>query len=69
MELLRDVGQVEARLGLFGSSWHKKGARFVPNVPQAWKSFWTHPTVVLVDIGQVEACFGQFGNSVNLDAR
>jgi hypothetical protein len=24
------------------SSWHKIGARFVPNIPQTWKSFWVH---------------------------
>jgi hypothetical protein len=72
MELLRYVGQVEARLGMFGDSVHlgcKIGAWFVPNIPQTWKSFWAHPMVVLGDVGQVEARFGQFGDSVKLDAR
>jgi hypothetical protein len=50
--------------GSFGSIWrycksrHKTGAQFVPNIPQTWKSFWAHPTVVLVDVSQVEARFG-----------
>jgi hypothetical protein len=26
----------------------------VPNALWAWKSFWTHPTVLLVYVGQVE---------------
>jgi hypothetical protein len=42
------------------------GAWFASNVPQAWKSFWTHPMVLLGDVGQVEARFGLFGDSVNL---
>jgi hypothetical protein len=41
----------------------------VPNVPWAWKSFQTHPMVLLGDIGHVEGCFGPIGSSVNLDAR
>jgi hypothetical protein len=41
----------------------------VTNVPQAWKSFWAHPTVLLGDVGQVEARFGLFGDGVNLSAR
>jgi hypothetical protein len=31
------------------------GARFAPNIPQAQKSIWTHPMVVLGDKAQVEA--------------
>jgi hypothetical protein len=27
----------------------------VPNIPKPHKSFWTHPTVLLVDEAQVEA--------------
>jgi hypothetical protein len=41
----------------------------VPNVPQAWKSFWAHLMELLDDMGQVEARFGTFGDSVNLGAR
>jgi hypothetical protein len=32
----------------------KIGARFAPNVPQAQKSLWTHPTELLGDVGLVE---------------
>ena len=49
-------------------SWRKIGARFAPNVPQAWKSFWAHPMVLFGDVSHVEARFGPFGDSVNLDA-
>ena len=34
------------------------GAWFVPNVPQAQKSFWIHQMVLLCDEAQVEARFG-----------
>jgi hypothetical protein len=44
-------------------------AQFVPNVPQAQKSFWTHKMELLGDVGHVESCFGLFGDSVSLDAR
>ena len=50
-------------------SQHKKGARFMPNIPWTWKSFWAHPMILLGDEAQVEARFGQFGDSANLDAR
>jgi hypothetical protein len=42
---------------------------FVPIAPEAQKSFWTHPMVLLGDDAQVEAHFGLFGDSANLDAR
>ena len=45
------------------------GARFALNVPQARKSFWAQPMVLLRDVGQVETRFGPLGDSVNLDAR
>jgi hypothetical protein len=41
----------------------------VPNVPWAWKSFWTKPMELLSDEAQVEAHFGPFGDSANLDTR
>jgi hypothetical protein len=50
----------------------------VPNIPQAWKSFWMHTMELLVDVGHVESRFGPFGccvsvdpfgDSANLDAR
>ena len=45
------------------------GARFAPNVPWAWKSFWAHPIVLLANVDQEEACFDPFGDTVNLSAR
>jgi hypothetical protein len=42
---------------------------YTPIVPQAHKSFCTHPMELLDDMGHVESCFGQFGDSANLDAR
>jgi hypothetical protein len=47
----------------------KIGAWFVPNVPQAQKSFWMHPMVLLGCEAQVKARFGPFGDSSNLDVR
>jgi hypothetical protein len=40
----------------------------VPNVPWAWKSFWTH-LMELGDVGHVEFCFGLFGDGVSVGAR
>ena len=68
MEFLGDVGHVEPRFDPFGDSV-SVGARFAPNVPQAHKSFWTHPAVHLGDEGQVKARFGPFGDSVSVGAR
>ena len=45
------------------------GARFVPNLLEAQKSFWTHSMVPLGDEAQVETCFGPFGDKANHDAR
>jgi hypothetical protein len=45
------------------------GARFVPNIPQAQKSFWALPMVLLRDVGQVDTHFGPFRDTINLDAR
>ena len=45
------------------------GARFVPNVPEAQKSFWPHLMVPLGDEAQVETRFGPFGHCANLDAK
>jgi hypothetical protein len=41
----------------------------VLNVPQAQKSFWTHPMVLLGYKAQVGAHFGPFRDSANPDAR
>jgi hypothetical protein len=32
----------------------------VPNVPQAQKSFWTHPIELLDDVRHMEPCHGLF---------
>jgi hypothetical protein len=40
-----------------------------PNVPQALKSFWTHPMELLGDIGHVVSHFGLFGDSASVSAR
>jgi hypothetical protein len=45
------------------------GARFLPSIPWAQKSFWTRPMVLLGDEAQVDARFGLFGDSANLNAR
>jgi hypothetical protein len=45
------------------------GERFLSNVPEAQKSFWMHPTILLGDEAQVEACLSPFGDSADLDAR
>jgi hypothetical protein len=42
---------------------------FVLNVPQARKSFWTHPIELIGDVGRVESHFGPFGESVSVGAR
>jgi hypothetical protein len=52
MVLIGDEAQVDARFIPFRDSSNlKMGARFALNVPQAHKSFWTHPMEVLGDVG------------------
>jgi hypothetical protein len=41
----------------------------VSNVPQAWKSFWTHTMELLGNVGNVESYVVAFGGTDNLDAR
>ena len=67
MELLGDVGQVEARFVSFADSVNL-GTRY-SDVPYAQKLVWMHLMALLGDMGEVEACFCLFGNSVNPDAR
>ena len=62
---------MESRFSPFGdgvSVGARLGAWFVPNVPYAQKSFWTHPMVLLGDEAEVQARFGPFRDSANLDA-
>jgi hypothetical protein len=72
MVLLGDEPQVDAYLGPFGGSSNldaKIGARFVPNIPQDQKSFWTHKIELLSDVGHMESHFGSFRDSVSIGAR
>jgi hypothetical protein len=41
----------------------------VPNVPLAWKSFWTKLLELLGDVAHVESRFGPFSCGVSLGAR
>jgi hypothetical protein len=72
MELLGDMGHVEARFGLFGDI-AKLDTRyvygFVQNIPKARKSFWVHPIELLGVVGSVESRFGPFGDSFSVSAR
>jgi hypothetical protein len=42
---------------------------FALNIPQAQKSFQTHPIEHLGDVGHVESHFGPFRDSVSIGAR
>jgi hypothetical protein len=42
---------------------------FALNIPQAQKSFWTHPIEDLGDVGHVKSNFGPFRDSVSIGAR
>jgi hypothetical protein len=41
----------------------------VPNIPSAWKSFWTKPMELVGDVAHVESRFGLFSDSVSVGAR
>jgi hypothetical protein len=69
---LRDEAQVDACFGLFGDSANLDARLvhgFTLNIPQAQKSFWTHPIEHLGDVGHVESHFNPFRDSVSIDAR
>jgi hypothetical protein len=65
MELLGDVGQVEDRFDSVGDGVNlgEMGARFAPNVPWAWRSFWAYLMELLGNVSQMEAHFCLFGGS------
>jgi hypothetical protein len=42
---------------------------FALDIPQAQKSFWTHPIEHLGDVGHVESHFGSFRDNVSIGAR
>jgi hypothetical protein len=46
--------------------WFKKGARFAPNVSEAYKSFWIQLMELLGCAGHVESHFGLLGDSVSV---
>jgi hypothetical protein len=72
MVLLGDEAQVDARFGPFGDSDNLKRRLvhgFALNIPQAQKSFWTHPIEHLGDMGHVKSHFGSFRDSVSIGAR
>jgi hypothetical protein len=71
MELLGDVGQVEACFGPFGDSVNL-GTRLVHGLCRTYhgmKMFLVAPDGTPGDEGQVEARFGLLGEGVNLDAK
>jgi hypothetical protein len=72
MVLLGDETQVDACFGPFGDSTNldvRLVHGFVLNIPQAQKSFWTHPIEHLGDEGHVESHFSPFRDSVSIGAR
>jgi hypothetical protein len=72
MVLLGDEAQVVARFGPFGDSANLDARLvlgFALNIPQAQKSFWTHPIEHLGDQSHVESHFGPLGESLSIGAR
>jgi hypothetical protein len=62
---------VDARLSLFRDSANldkRLVQSFMLNIPQAQKSFWTHPIEHLGAVGHVESHFGPFRDSVVIGA-
>jgi hypothetical protein len=71
MVVLRDEVQVDARFGPFGDSANLDAILvhgFALNIPQAQKSFWTHPIEHLGDVGHVESHFGPFRDNLSIGA-
>jgi hypothetical protein len=72
MVLLGDEAQVDARFGLFGDSANLDARLvhgFALNIPQAQKSFWTHPIEHLGDVGHAKSHIGSFRDSVGIGVR
>jgi hypothetical protein len=72
MVLLGDEAQVDDHFGLFGDSTNLDARLvhgFALNIPQAQKSFWTHPIEHLGDQSHVESHFGPLGESLSIGAR
>jgi hypothetical protein len=69
---LGDEARVDAHFSPFGDSANLDARLvhgFTLNIPQAQKSFWTHPIEHLGDVGHVESHFGPFRDSVSIGAR
>jgi hypothetical protein len=69
---LGDEARVDAHFGSFGDSVNLDARLvhgFTLNIPQAQKSFWTHPIEHLGDVGHVESHFGLLRDSVSIGAR
>jgi hypothetical protein len=69
---LGDEARVDAHFGPFGDSANLDARLvhgFTLNIPQAQKSFWTHPIEHLGDVGHVESHFGLLRDSVSIGAR
>jgi hypothetical protein len=63
---------VDASFSLFGDHANLHAILlhgFALNIPQAQKSFWTHPIEHLGDLGHVESYFDPFGESLSTGAR
>jgi hypothetical protein len=63
---------VDTRFGPFADSANPDARQvhgFAQNIPQAQKSFWTHPIEHLGDVGHVESHFGPFRDSVSIGVR
>jgi hypothetical protein len=72
MILLGDEAQVDARLGPFGDSANLDARLvdgFALNIPQAQKSYWTHPIEHLGDVGHVKSHFGPLRDSFSIVER
>jgi hypothetical protein len=70
MDLLGDVGQMEAHFGLFGDSVNLD-ARLVHGLCRTWNKLRNHFGCTRWNsrcVGQVDAHFNSFGDRVNLDA-
>jgi hypothetical protein len=70
MELLGDLGQMEARFSPFGDSLNLSTRlvhRLGQPMPSAQKSFSAQTMELLGDVGHMEARFGLFGDCAILD--
>jgi hypothetical protein len=71
MVLLGVEPKVEAHFGLFGDNANQTqiGVQFMPSVPWAQKSLWTHLMELLGDVDHVESRFSLIENNVSVGVR